>query len=126
MIMDASTAIKKFGLEQAFHYMYKDPEKNLSKIMDWADRFSGGEFVSQRKAIREAIEDPNHPYHSYILHIVHDIDPDVMETMAVNFFINANLIGWPKQEENRKKYNCNIPWAILLDPTSACNLHCTG
>ena len=124
--MDASTAIKKFGLEQAFHYMYKDPEKNLSKIMDWADKFSGGEFVSQRKAIREAIEDPNHPYHSYILNIVHDIDPDVMETMAVNFFINANLIGWPKQEENRKKYNCNIPWAILLDPTSACNLHCTG
>lgn len=124
--MDASTAIKKFGLEQAFHYMYKDPEKNLSKIMDWADKFSGGEFVSQRKAIREAIEDPNHPYHSYILHIVNDIDPDVMKTMAVNFFINANLSGWPKQEENRKKYDCNIPWAILLDPTSACNLHCTG
>ena len=124
--MDASTAIKKFGLEQAFNYMYKDPEKNLSKIMDWADKFSGGEFVSQRKAIREAIEDPNHPYHSYILHIVNDIDPNVMKTMAVNFFINANLSGWPKQEENRKKYNCNIPWAILLDPTSACNLHCTG
>ena len=124
--MDASTAIKKFGLEQVFNYMYRDPEKNLSKIMDWADKFSGGEFVSQRKAIREAIEDPNHPYHSYILHIVNDIDPDVMKTMAVNFFINANLSGWPKQEENRKKYNCNIPWAILLDPTSACNLHCTG
>lgn len=124
--MDASTAIKKFGLEQAFHYMYKDPEKNLSKIMDWADKFSGGEFASQRKAIREAIEDPDHPYHSYILHIVKDIDPDVMKTMAVNFFINANLSGWPKQEENRKKYNCNIPWAILLDPISACNLHCTG
>ena len=26
----------------------------------------------------------------------------------------------------RAKYNCNIPWVILLDPTSACNLHCTG
>lgn len=124
--MDASTTIKKFGLEQAFHYMYKDPEKNLSKIMDWADKFAGGEFEIQRQMIREAIEDPNHPYHSYILHIVNDIDPDVMKTMAVNFFINAALIGWPKQEENRKKYNCNIPWAILLDPTSACNLHCTG
>ena len=124
--MDASATIKKFGLEQAFHYMYKDPEKNLSKIMDWADKFAGGEFEIQRQMIREAIEDPNHPYHSYILHIVNDIDPDVMKTMAVNFFINAALIGWPKQEENRKKYNCNIPWAILLDPTSACNLHCTG
>ena len=28
--------------------------------------------------------------------------------------------------EARTKYGCNIPWAILLDPTSACNLHCTG
>ena len=26
----------------------------------------------------------------------------------------------------RKKYDCNIPWLILMDPTSACNLHCTG
>ena len=124
--MDASAAIKKFGLEQAFNYMYKDPEKNLSKIMDWADKFSGGEFASQRKAIREAIENPDHPYHSIILHIVNDIDPEVMKTAAVNLFINASLIGWDKQEFYRKKYNCNIPWAILLDPTSACNLHCTG
>ena len=26
----------------------------------------------------------------------------------------------------RERHQCNIPWAILLDPTSACNLHCTG
>lgn len=30
------------------------------------------------------------------------------------------------RKKNREKYQCNIPWAILLDPTSACNLHCTG
>ena len=65
-------------------------------------------------------------YKRQILHIIHDIDPEVMKTLAVNFFINASLIGWSKQEENRAKYNCNVPWAILLDPTSACNLHCTG
>ncbi|MGN1192407.1 MAG: radical SAM protein, partial [Dorea sp.] len=38
----------------------------------------------------------------------------------------AALVGWPKQNECREKYGCNIPWTILLDPTSACNLHCTG
>ncbi len=58
--------------------------------------------------------------------IIHDIDPKVMETIAVNFFINASLADWKRQEECREKYGCNIPWAILLDPTSACNLHCTG
>lgn len=124
--MSVANTIKKLGLEQAFGYLYKDPENNLKKLMDWADKFSGGEFEPQRKAIREAIEDPNRPYHAYILHMVRDIDPEVMKALAVNFFINANLVGWPKQEENRAKYNCNIPWTILLDPTSACNLHCTG
>ncbi len=124
--MSFTNTLKKLGIEQTIDYLYKDPETNLRKVMDWADRFSGGEFPAQRKAIREAIEDPHHPYHPYILHLIQDLDPKVMKTLVTNFFINANLIGWPKQEENRKKYGCNIPWAILLDPTSACNLHCTG
>lgn len=124
--MDVSATIKKFGLEQAFKYLHKDPEKNLVKIMDWADKFAGNEFVPQRRMIREAMKNPEHPYYGYIRHILEDIDPHVMQTTAVNFFINAGLTGWPKQEECRKKYGCNIPWAILLDPTSACNLHCTG
>lgn len=53
--MDASTAIKKFGLEQAFKYVYKDPEKNLLKMMDWADKFAGpdlfGEQIGDRKSV---------------------------------------------------------------------------
>lgn len=118
--------IQKFGLEQAFNYLYKDPDKNMLKIMDWADKFAGDQFVSQRKLIREVMTNPEHPYYGFIRHILKDIDPNVMKTTAVNFFINAALVGWPKQEELRKKYGCNIPWAILLDPTSACNLHCTG
>ena len=124
--MSVSTTLKRVGLEQAFHYLYKDPEKNLRHIMDWADKFANGEFERQRATIRAAIEDPKHPYHDYILHVVNNVDPEVMKTMAANFFLNANLIGWDRQESYRKQYNCNIPWAILLDPTSACNLHCTG
>lgn len=94
--------------------------------MDWADKFAGDEFIPQRKLVREAMTDPNHPYYPFIHRIINDIDPHVMQTTAVNFFINAALAGWPKQEANREKYQCNIPWTILLDPTSACNLHCTG
>ena len=124
--MSVSTAIKKFGLEQAFRYLYQDPDNNLIKLMDWADRFSGGEMEDQRRVIREAITDSAHPYYPYIRRLLTDIDPDVMKTAAINFFVNAGLSGWSKQEKLRKEYGCNIPWAILLDPTSACNLHCTG
>ena len=124
--MSFNDTLRRLGIEQAVNYLYKDPEKNLSVLMDWADRFAGGEFVTQRKVIREAIENPNHPYYAYIRHIVSEIDPKVMKTLVTNFFINAAMVGWPMQEEMRKKYDCNIPWAILMDPTSACNLHCTG
>ena len=57
--MDATAAIKKFGLEQAFQYVYKDPEQNLLKMMDWADKFAGENlFPTQRKVIRGILEDP--------------------------------------------------------------------
>ena len=124
--MSAMNTLKKFGLEQAFNYVYKDPDKNFIKIMDWADKFSGGGFPTQRAMIGEAISNPEHPYYPFIHRLVTDIDPHVMKTLVANFFINANLAGWKKQDECREKYGCNIPWAILLDPTSACNLHCTG
>jgi MoaA/NifB/PqqE/SkfB family radical SAM enzyme len=119
--------MKKFGIEKTFSYIYKDPEPNLRKIMDWADAFSSkGELAPQRKAIREAVENLDHPYHNFILHMFKDIDESVLTKLITNFFINANLVTSSYQDELRKKYNCNIPWAILLDPTSACNLRCTG
>ena len=124
--MGVSTKFKKFGLERVFHYVFKDPEHNLSKLMDWADKFSKGEFEQQRKVIRDTFVNPQNPYHSYVMDLIRNTDEELLKTLVVNFFINTNLVGWDIQEQNRKKYGCNIPWAILLDPTSACNLHCTG
>ena len=124
--MSVSTTLAKFGLTKAFNHLYKDPEANLLEAMDWADKFSNGGFANQRAAIRKAISDPSDPYHPYVRHMLNDVDPEIVKTLIVNFFINGNLVGGPIQEELRQKYNCNIPWTILLDPTSACNLHCTG
>ena len=101
--MNASNTLKKLGIEQTFNYIYKDPDKNMEKLMDWADKFSKGDFPSQRKAIREAIENPEHPYYSYVRKIFKEVDPNVAKTLAVNLFINAALIGWPKEEELREK-----------------------
>ena len=42
--MDVSTTMKKLGIEQALKYLYKDPEKNAGKLMDWADKFCNAEL----------------------------------------------------------------------------------
>ena len=93
--------------------------------MEFVDHvFPKDEFASQRAAIRSAIEEKNNWYQ--LIMRVYDLDPQTRVTFFRNFILNGNLLSWPTQDENREKYNCNIPWAILLDPTSACNLHCTG
>ena len=124
--MDVTATIKKFGLEKAFDYLYKDPDENLKKMLKWAERFSGKTYKNQIDMIRDAVENKENAFHPYIEHLLERADPEVVKTLSVNFFINENMIGYPKQKELKEKYNCNIPWAILLDPTSACNLHCIG
>ncbi len=123
------TGVTKLGLKTALGYIEKDPEKNLPKLMEWVDKLAGNgpdSFPAQRAAFRRVVNDPENNMYQLIMNIIRDVDNDVLKTTFENFFLNANLVGWPIQEENRKKYGCNIPWAILLDPTSACNLHCTG
>ena len=43
-----------------------------------------------------------------------------------NFVLNGSFLQSERNDELRRKYNCNIPWTMLIDPTSACSLHCTG
>lgn len=122
-------ALKKAGISTAYNYLEKDPEKNLTKIMDWVDKFAGSgpnSFEGQRAVVRSVIEDPESNWYQMIMHLLKDTDKEVVKTIFTNFVMNAVLVGWKTQEEYREKYNCNIPWAILLDPTSACNLNCTG
>ena len=127
--MSIMDGVKKAGFRAVYGYLDKDPDANMTKLMDWVDRFAGdgpNSFPAQRAAFRNAISDPNNNWYRLIKSMWSDIDDEVRNTFFENFILNANLIGWKTQEENRKKYGCNIPWAILLDPTSACNLHCTG
>ena len=56
--MSISTTLKKYGLTKAFDMLYKDPETNLVKLMDWADKFADGEFPAQRAAV---LYSPHHP-----------------------------------------------------------------
>lgn len=127
--MGIKNELKKTTLKTAFNYLEKDPEKNAGKLLNLVDKFAGDgpdSFPTQREAFRKVLSDPDNNMYQLIMSVLKDIDKDVLKATFENFFFNANIVGWPKQEENRKKYGCNIPWAILLDPTSACNLHCTG
>jgi MoaA/NifB/PqqE/SkfB family radical SAM enzyme len=127
--MELTNRLKKTVLRTAFDYLERDPEQNIHKLMSWVDTLAGDgpdSLPSQRAAVRKVLADPENNMYQLIMNILNETDNDVLKATFENFFVNANVIGWPEQEKMREKYGCNIPWAILLDPTSACNLHCTG
>lgn len=126
-LMDkAKQAALAAAVKTGLGYLEKDPEVNIPKLMELVDRFvPDGWYESQRNAIRNAIQDKDSNWYKLILRI-YDLDPGVREAFFTNFIINASLKGSALQEETAEENNCNVPWAILLDPTSACNLHCTG
>jgi len=91
------------------------------------DRFDKKETMKgQLNAVRKVIEDKDNNWYKLILSMWTDVDPEVRKAFFNNFILNENFVGFPIQEANREKYGCNIPWAVLMDPTSACNLKCTG
>ena len=80
------------------NFLQKNPEANLKKLMNAADKFLDGEFESQRNMIRDAIDNPENPYHTYMLRVIKETDEEVLKKFIVNFFLNVNIKGWAIQE----------------------------
>ena len=124
--MNINNKVKTYGVEKTLKYVHKNPEKNLKNAIDLAKKISPNDYRSQIETIDKVISDPDDVFHKYILNMLNTIDPDVFDKTVINFLLNSVLFSEDLKKESREKYNCNIPWTILLDPTTACNLKCKG
>ena len=113
-----------FGLKRVISYMDKNPEENIPKIIKWLEKTGGVE--AQTAAVKKAIADRDGNWYKLVMSLWSDIDNDVRKTIFENFIVNATIVGGKRREKAMEKSGCNVPWAILMDPTSACNLQCTG
>lgn len=118
--------MNKFIISLAYAYLNANPKKNIPNLLNWLDNFDKkGTLKPQRDAVRNIIGDENNNWYKLILSLW-DLDNGVRNAAFNNFVINNCIKGNQIQERLRQKYDCNIPWAILMDPTSACNLRCKG
>ena len=127
MAKTVKEVVTSIGMKRVISYIDKDPDTNIPKILDWLENHDlGGGVIKQVKSIKETIKNKDNNWYRLIKSLWTDVDGDVRRKLFENFVINASMIGTPKQNKMKAKYSCNVPWAILLDPTSACNLHCIG
>jgi MoaA/NifB/PqqE/SkfB family radical SAM enzyme len=126
--MNTSEKMKGFAAKQLYGWLDKNPEENIPKILDYLEKHDpdGISLTSQIKAIRKALADPDNNWSRLVKSLWTDIDAGQRKKLVETVVVNGTLIGTPKTTKLQEKYQCNIPWAILMDPTSACNLHCTG
>ena len=123
--MSIKDTMQSIAINQALKYIEGNPEENIPKLMELGDKLlPQGWYGTQRDAIRTAIDEKNNWYQLILK--LYELDPGVRKVFFQNFLFNASLKGSAIQKDNAAKYGCNVPWAILMDPTSACNLRCTG
>ena len=105
----------------------KDPETEVVKLIDMWQKFMGDEKIDLNyDSARKMICDKDCTLNKYMHRLINEIDPHVLKTIALNLGFEAFVYGTKTIRKNREKYGCNVPWLILMDQTSACNLHCTG
>jgi len=105
----------------------KDSDKEIGKLVDRMGKYMDGENLGvDFDKLKEMVCNKDATLNKYINRVLDEVDPKVLKTMALNLGYEAFMYGTKTIRKNREIHNCNVPWLILMDPTSACNLHCTG
>jgi MoaA/NifB/PqqE/SkfB family radical SAM enzyme len=104
----------------------KSENPSLGTLTKIADAVAYKTFPHQMDAIHKHLDNPDDNMYQMMYTFGDTIDENVTNKLVINFLLYAGVLGWKQQAKMREKYQCNIPWTILLDPTSACNLHCKG
>lgn len=124
-------AAARLAFSKAIDVVLKDVDKNreeaIVKIVDLMQKYMGDEKLDlDYDNIRKMIRDKDGAFNKYINKVLDEIDPHVLKTAALNLGYEAFFHGTKTIRKMREVHRCNVPWLILMDPTSACNLHCTG
>ena len=123
--MGLTQAAERAALNKLVDYLDDNPAEHIDKIMDLVNKLvPDSVFPVQRAAFTNVIKSRGNWYD--LIMRVFNLNPAMRTKLLKSLLVDGNLLAWPVQEKAREKYQCNIPWAILLDPTSACNLRCTG
>ncbi|MCE5301156.1 MAG: radical SAM protein, partial [Spirochaetia bacterium] len=114
-------------INEAYKYIAHNPMENLPKLIDWADRLIvEKDYKETTQMFRKIAKDPSNNWNQLIQRYFNELNTVTQKKFLINFFVNSGIVGNTIIEKNKKKYDCELPWAILFDPTAACNLKCTG
>lgn len=124
----AKTYLGEKVLEQGIKYiLHHEPAKKLPMLLNWAERIASDPIHKKNiQNVRRVLKDRESNWYRFAERLLKNTHPTIKERLALNFFVNASLLGKPRQMEKAGELGVSVPWAILMDPTEKCNLRCKG
>ena len=119
----AQRAAASVIIDKVLAMLDKDREKGLLQIIDLAQKFMGDNFKPEAyEGAKAIVQNPDHKWMKFVNTMLDELDPNVAKMTALNLGFEAAFYGTKTIRKMRQVHHCNIPWLILMDPTSACNL----
>lgn len=103
----------------------EDREKNIEHLIDMAGKLLKDTSPGATRGIRKGLH-PGSKWEKWLFDVIDSTDHNVLRTTVLNGGYEAAFRGLRNTTANAEKYQCNVPWIILFDPTSACNKYCVG
>jgi len=114
----------EYALDRAINYVTRDPENNLFVILNFLERVA---ILPEHKRMVEVVKnkfDNNQPIMEQAKRIAGN--PKFLYNLVNSWVIKGSFQGRPIRDKVAQEIGASVPAAILIDPTSACNLRCDG
>ena len=113
-------------LDSVIKHSNSDRTKAIKQLVDLVKKTMYDIWGSATYEMFGFSSKPDSKWIKYIDNLLNDVHPNIIKAKALNTAYEAGYRGFRIAQDMKKKHDINIPWIILVDPTSACNLKCTG
>ena len=113
-------------LDSVIKHSNSDGTKAIKQLVDLVKKTMYDIWGSATYEMFGFSSKPDSKWMKYIDNLLNDVHPNIIKAKALNTAYEAGYRGFRIAQDMKKKHDINIPWIILVDPTSACNLKCTG
>ena len=113
-------------LDSVIKHSNSDRTKAIKQLVDLVKKTMYDIWGSATYEMFGFSSKPDSKWMKYIDNLLNDVHPNIIKAKALNSAYEAGYRGFRIAQDMKKKHDINIPWIILVDPTSACNLKCTG
>lgn len=112
------------ALDKAIKYVSKNPEQNLITIMKFLEKLAS---LPEHKKMVAVVKDKfeNNPA---IMEQTKRVasNPRMLNNLINSWILKGTFWGRPRRDKVASELGVMVPAALLIDPTSGCNLSCEG